>query len=227
MDAPVASLKLVEVAPSGTRTPIHVEIGCPRPDRRGSWACAIRVAGLDSKPRDIYGEDSLQALCLGLRFVRTHLEGVLERGNRLVVADDGSAFPLEAYFEELSNGITRKKQSGRYAAKLLFQFRVMVEGSPDVRRTCEERIITFSATHGQAALREAKRRGRAAQHRYKNNQGNPVHFEFVGVLELLRLDPACEADEVWYELKERVRPMERRASIIPPENQLSVIRNHD
>ena len=103
----------------------------------------------------------------------------------------------------------------------------MVDGSPGVRRTCEERIVTFPATHGQAALREAKRRGRVAQHRYKNNEGNPVHFEFVGVLELLRLDPACDCDEVWYDITDRVRPMERRASIIPAESQLSAIRNHE
>ena len=120
----------------------------------------------------------------------------------------------------------KKQQSGGYAAKLLFQFRVMVDGSPGVRRTCEERIITFPATHGQAALREAKRRGHAAQHRYQNNAGNPVYFEFVGVLELLGLD-ACDCDEVWHDITDRVRPMERRATIIPPESRLSAIRNHE
>jgi len=116
---------------------------------------------------------------------------------------------------------------GRYAAKLLFQYRVVVDGSPGARRTCEERIVTLSAAHARAALRDAKRRGRAAQHRYKNRDGHPVHFEFVGVLELLRLDPACERDEVWYEIAERVRPSERRASIIPPESRLSAIRNQE
>jgi hypothetical protein len=121
----------------------------------------------------------------------------------------------------------RPKPDGKYAAKLLFQFRVMVDGSPRIRRLCEERIITFSAKYGQAALLEAKRRGRAAQHRYQNNKGNRVHFEFIGVLELLRLDPACEADEVWYDITQRVRPMERRAAIIPPANRLSAIRNHE
>ena len=122
---------------------------------------------------------------------------------------------------------TKRNVSGRYAAELLFQFRVVVDGSAGIRRTCEERIITFSATDGRSALREAKRRGRAAEHDYKNNDGNPVYFEFVGVMELLRLDPACESDEVWYDITERVRPMERRSSIIPPENQLSAIRNHE
>ena len=122
---------------------------------------------------------------------------------------------------------TKTAEIPRYSAKLLFQFRVMVDGSAGVRRICEERIVTFSAKHGKAALREGKRRGRLAEHRYENNDGNPVHFEFVGVLEVLRLDPACEADEVWYEITERVRPMERKASIIPPESQLSEIRNRD
>gem|GEM_PF-7081255 len=38
----------------------------------------------------------------------------------------------------------KSKPSGSYAARLLFQFRVMVDGSPGARRTCEERSITFS-----------------------------------------------------------------------------------
>src|SRR5262245_26087844 len=121
----------------------------------------------------------------------------------------------------------KTKPAGRYAAKLLFQYRVMVDGAPGVRRLCEERVITFSAAHARAALREARRRGRAARHRYRNGDGNPVHFELVGVLELLRLDTTCEPDEVWYDMKWRVRPMERRASILPPESSLSAIRNRE
>jgi hypothetical protein len=121
----------------------------------------------------------------------------------------------------------KDKLVGRYAAKLLFQFRVTVDGSSRIRRLCEERIVTFPATYGRAALREAKRLGHAAQHHYKNTYGNPVHFEFVGVMELLRLKPACDGDEVWYEITQRVRPMERRAFIIQRESQLSAIRNEE
>jgi len=97
----------------------------------------------------------------------------------------------------------------------------------DAQTNPEERIVNFSAAHGREALREAKQRGRAAQHHYKNGDGNPVYFEFVGVMQLLRLDPACDADEVWYEFTKRVRPMERRASILPPERRLSAIRNDE
>ena len=67
-----------------------------------------------------------------------------------------------------------KTPDRRYSAKLLFQYRVMVDGSAGTRRLCEERIITFPSPYGKAALREAKRRGRAAQHRYKNGDGNSL-----------------------------------------------------
>ncbi|MFN0196874.1 MAG: DUF4926 domain-containing protein [Planctomycetaceae bacterium] len=102
MKTPIASLKLVEVATGGTRIPISVEIGCPYFNDRGVWTCCVHVDGLDSKPRDTYGEDSLQALLLALRLVHAHLEGVMVRGGRLVHADDGSEFPLDAYFTEKS-----------------------------------------------------------------------------------------------------------------------------
>ena len=112
----------------------------------------------------------------------------------------------------------------RFSARLLFQFRVVVDGDSGKRRLCEDRIITFTAPHARAALREAKKRGRAADHRLKNAEGQPVCFEFVGIQELLCLDPECEADEVWYRIVERVTPMERRDALIPPENQLSAFR---
>jgi hypothetical protein len=118
-------------------------------------------------------------------------------------------------------------EARRYSARLLFQFRVVIQGNAAKRRLCEERIITFAAAHARAALREAKKRGRAACYNYKNSNGCPVHFEFVGVLELLCLGPECNTDEVWYHIVERVTPMERRAILIPPEEKLNAIRFND
>ncbi len=109
----------------------------------------------------------------------------------------------------------------RYAAKLLFQFRVL--GSK--RRLCEERTILFRAGSAGQALARAKQRGQESQHTYRNDLGEPVHFEFVGVLELLHLGPECEADEVWYEVNQRLLPMERKARHIPAESTLAAIRN--
>src|SRR5438270_2856302 len=113
----------------------------------------------------------------------------------------------------------------RYAAKLLFQFRVIVDGDSGKRRLCEERIVLFKAATGYAALTQAKQKGRKCQFRYKNARGNSVCFEFIGVMELLCLDPACEKDEVWYRFLERFMPSERKARLIPPESELEAIRN--
>jgi hypothetical protein len=52
-----------------------------------------------------------------------------------------------------------------------------------------------------------------------------VRFEFVGVLDLLELGLECEADEVWYDTRQMLTPMERRESLIPPERELSAFRN--
>jgi hypothetical protein len=113
----------------------------------------------------------------------------------------------------------------RYTAKLLFQFRVTVGAVDGKRRLCEERIILLRASSARAALSQAKRRGRTSQFAYSNNDGNPVHFEFVGVMELLELGPECEDDEVWYEIKERLLPLERKEALIPAESDLNAVRN--
>jgi predicted alpha/beta hydrolase len=119
----------------------------------------------------------------------------------------------------------RKEKGKRYAAMLLFQFRVMVAGNPGIRRICERRLINFRAANGPKALTEAKRRGRAAQHSYRNSDGNRVHFDFVGVQDLLCLGIECEADEVWYDIVQLVKPMERKKKLIPQESTLTAIRN--
>ena len=111
----------------------------------------------------------------------------------------------------------------RFSARLLFQFRIVASNAPR-RRLCEERIITFTATHARAALAEARRRGRAGRLVFKNSDGDRIVFEFIGVMELLCLDPVCDPDEVWFRIVERVTPMERRKSLIPPEHQLNALR---
>lgn len=108
----------------------------------------------------------------------------------------------------------------RYAAKLLFQFQVAVTGDPGKRRLCEERIINFRARSPREALRLAKRRGKLGEHAYRNSVGNKVSFQFVGVLDLISLPTDSDAEEVWYDIRERLLPMERRARIVPDERDL-------
>src|SRR5207247_9007237 len=104
MESPIATLELVEVAADGSRIPLRIELGQPRPDGRGAWACLVSVDGYDRHAKDTYGEDSLQALCLAMRMGRLRLYCALERGSRLVHSDQDPDSPLEAYFEEESDG---------------------------------------------------------------------------------------------------------------------------
>jgi hypothetical protein len=106
----------------------------------------------------------------------------------------------------------------RYAAKLLFQFRVI--GVVSVRRICEERIVTIRAANSKKALAAAKRYGRGKTLRYKNDEGREVRFELIGILDLVELGIACGTEEVWYDIYEKVRPMERRRALIPSEKEL-------
>jgi len=82
----------------------------------------------------------------------------------------------------------------------------------------------MEAPNARAALREAKRQGRGSQYRYRNNEGCPVHFRLVGVIDLLHLGVECQPNEVWYTITQRVRPMERRGRLIPKTHELNAIR---
>ena len=64
----------------------------------------------------------------------------------------------------------------RFVAKLLFQLRVVNDGRSNTMRTCEERMVLFQARNAREALKLAKKRGKAAQHRYSNSVGGVVHF---------------------------------------------------
>jgi hypothetical protein len=101
MNSPIATLELVEVTASGSRIPMRVEIGQPHPDDRGGWACSVAVEGYDCYTKDIFGEDSMQALCLGLQMVRLHLELALARDSRLVDPVEDTEFPFRAYFQKV------------------------------------------------------------------------------------------------------------------------------
>jgi Domain of unknown function (DUF4288) len=112
----------------------------------------------------------------------------------------------------------------RYAAKLLFQFRVVVSGEPGRMRIVEERIVLLSARTAKEVLRKAKTFGKEKEFNFINDSGDRVYFEFVGVLDLLELGLEVEKGEVWYEIKQMLLPMERRSRILPTEAKLSALK---
>lgn len=107
-----------------------------------------------------------------------------------------------------------------FSAKLLFQNRVDHDRQSSKRRTCEERTIVFSATSARMAVATAKRRGEEAEFSYENDEGTPVHIEFIGVLDILQHGPEMEKGTVWYEIKDRLLPKERRTSIVLTDQEL-------
>ncbi len=72
---------LLGINPDGTRFDVVIHVGKPVLDDR-CYACSVQLIGINDKPRRIYGEGPMQALFLGLKFVRLHLELEEERGVR-------------------------------------------------------------------------------------------------------------------------------------------------
>jgi hypothetical protein len=104
-------------------------------------------------------------------------------------------------------------------ATLLFQFRVELDGDSGKRRTCEVRMVLINAPSASAALTLAKKRGTTSQLQYDNDYGGRVYIEFVGVMDMRNLI-SCEEDEVWYDIRELLTPMERKSKFIPSDEEL-------
>ena len=86
----------------GSVVPITVALGQPYQAER-CWRCRVSLTGIDDHLPDIGGEDSFQALCLGVRLLGSRLADFVAKGGRLFVAGGGPHDPdtellLEAYF---------------------------------------------------------------------------------------------------------------------------------
>jgi hypothetical protein len=89
----IASSKLIGIARDGSEREFTVGVGIPAQRPTGEWACPTLTQDFE-EPRPVYGEDSLQAICLGLGFIRARLEHLLERGGRLLLAESREEIPL-------------------------------------------------------------------------------------------------------------------------------------
>jgi hypothetical protein len=92
----VAKLEVIGVRPDGERLTLTAQIGRPREERDGRWACAIAVAPLKQKVGDVRGTDSFHAVWLACVLVLKLLDNLKAEDWRLENAD-GSEFPLEDY----------------------------------------------------------------------------------------------------------------------------------
>jgi hypothetical protein len=116
------------------------------------------------------------------------------------------------------------KKKRRYAAKLLFQFRVVINGESSQFRTVEEVIVLIKADCAKSAISKIKYSAKNKEFSYLNNDENMVYYEFIGVIDLIQLGMECEKNEVWYEIKTKLKPMENKKKFIPEEQELSAIK---
>jgi hypothetical protein len=124
---------------------------------------------------------------------------------------------------QLSMTHAHRSLDERFAAKLMFQFRVDGD-APGGFRTVEERIVLISALNAAAAYAVAKHKGKVAKYNYLNDDGGRVYFEFVGVLDLINLGPETEDDEVWYEIRRMKDPMQRKRDLVPDKQELDAFK---
>ena len=102
---PVAELRLSGLRADGRLVPITVSLGQPYQAER-CWRCPVGLTGIDDHLPDIAGENSFQALCLGVRLLGMRLADFVTKGGRLFVEGGGpdepdTEVPLEAYFGTL------------------------------------------------------------------------------------------------------------------------------
>src|SRR5215213_6913707 len=103
----------------------------------------------------------------------------------------------------------------RYATKMIFEYTVTADVRK--RRTCESRIVLLHAASAESALRKAKARGAREQMQYRNVEGNDVRMRFIGLADLIELDPMCAPDEAWYSVFSSASP----AKLVRKDGELS------
>ncbi len=120
----------------------------------------------------------------------------------------------------------------KYTAKLLFQWRTEIDGISNKMRTCEESIILIEEKNAPKALLKAKKHGKSREFQSRNDEYSikhncdyQIHFEFIGVSDLVGLGIECADNEVWYGVRKHLFPMENKDKFIPDENELNAIRD--
>ena len=90
-----ASSELILVRRGG-KTRVRLRVGKPYRTPTGEWACPVECRGVEPRYTDIRGEDSLQALCLAISFLRLRVDDIMDRGNRLLHIEDGTEWDQRA-----------------------------------------------------------------------------------------------------------------------------------
>jgi hypothetical protein len=91
----VAEHRLVARRAGGEPFRVQVVIRKPAPSVRvpDAWGCEVTVDPICSRPFEVLGEGSLQALCLGAAFAMQVLDTFVQKGGRLEYPEGGDFDP--------------------------------------------------------------------------------------------------------------------------------------
>jgi len=92
----IASCRFLFVGADGAERTVTARIGRPYDTGQGDWACPVETEGYRGRGSDIVGLDSLQALSLGLSYVRMQIEGFIEGGGRILDPEQRTEWSTES-----------------------------------------------------------------------------------------------------------------------------------
>jgi hypothetical protein len=85
------------VKPSGEEGLYQIGVSTPVQQKTGEYGCQVCLPDA-IEPRTIYGEDSLQALSLAMRFMADRIDDMIAKSWKFYFGDSDDRFPFEAYF---------------------------------------------------------------------------------------------------------------------------------
>ncbi|MDO4627792.1 MAG: hypothetical protein Q4C70_01275 [Planctomycetia bacterium] len=112
--------------------------------------------------------------------------------------------------------------SQKLALKLLFQFRIPIDGDSGVYRRCEERYVMLNVQDGEdinQVIDQFYKKIKKEDYVYQNTNGDQVFFEFVGVMDYIVWDYR-EENEFWYDYRTRKLPMENKTKLTLSKREL-------
>jgi len=93
----IAETHIRAVTPSGESRETIIKLTKPVQDPRGGFSCTVTLPDR-VEPITIYGEDSLQALFLTMKFAGTRMHDMKDKGWAFYYPDTDEDLPLSVYF---------------------------------------------------------------------------------------------------------------------------------
>ena len=108
-----------------------------------------------------------------------------------------------------------------YATKNLMQCRVVVDGESNKMRSCSVKTCLLIAKTHKEVIRLARKIGKSDEVSYNKSDGNMVHVEFIGIVELIDIDFHLQRfNEVWISFGDMLNPMERKNDLTASDEEL-------